>query len=254
VRRAASRFALVAAAGELATAAGITGWQEGESLYSAQVCFKSWLGRRGTTVADIPGEVIHHVRHFIEAQDTRKAQLPTSAPGGVGSLAAGSRFAGFRRGPDGGTTYFVDPDVFRRDACAGFDPKVVLRTLKVNGFLERDLGRLDKSIRLPGAGKKRVYAIKASILEGQPLGVTGNGDSGDTGDNHSALPKPRPSIRRRPAALRSLDSAATGTAVTAPNTTTEDPEVLGPSLNRSPYRRAASAHRPPAPSSWIAAA
>jgi len=49
VRRAASRFALVAAAGELATAAGITGWPEHESMSAAQVCFGSWLGRRGAT-------------------------------------------------------------------------------------------------------------------------------------------------------------------------------------------------------------
>jgi uncharacterized protein (DUF927 family) len=46
-RRVAGRFALVGAAGELATKWGITGWQPGEALSAARVCFDAWLSRRG---------------------------------------------------------------------------------------------------------------------------------------------------------------------------------------------------------------
>ena len=43
LRRAASRFAVVAAAGELATEAGVTGGREGESFDACGVCFESWF-------------------------------------------------------------------------------------------------------------------------------------------------------------------------------------------------------------------
>lgn len=41
--RVARRFALVAAAGELASQYGLTGWQEGESTYAAYKCYRAWL-------------------------------------------------------------------------------------------------------------------------------------------------------------------------------------------------------------------
>jgi uncharacterized protein (DUF927 family) len=41
VRRAATRFGLVSAAGELATALGITGWPEGASDWAAGICFEA---------------------------------------------------------------------------------------------------------------------------------------------------------------------------------------------------------------------
>src|ERR1035438_314770 len=51
VLRAIQRFALVAAAGEIASGLGITGWKLGESLAAAKKCFKAWLEHRGDTVA-----------------------------------------------------------------------------------------------------------------------------------------------------------------------------------------------------------
>lgn len=45
IKRAANRFALVAAAGELARE--ITGWPEGESSRGVKACFDSWLAGRG---------------------------------------------------------------------------------------------------------------------------------------------------------------------------------------------------------------
>ncbi|MCP9760732.1 DUF927 domain-containing protein, partial [Aquitalea sp. S1-19] len=46
VVRAAGRFALVAVAGELATAYGLTGWQPGEAMHAAVRLFKEWLAAR----------------------------------------------------------------------------------------------------------------------------------------------------------------------------------------------------------------
>ena len=51
VKRAADRFAVIAAAGELASEWGITGWGAGEATVAAKRCFLDWLNRRGTTGA-----------------------------------------------------------------------------------------------------------------------------------------------------------------------------------------------------------
>lgn len=45
--RAALRFALVGAAGEIAIAWGVTGWPQGIALQAAADCFKAWLAQRG---------------------------------------------------------------------------------------------------------------------------------------------------------------------------------------------------------------
>jgi hypothetical protein len=71
----------------------------------------------------------------------------------------------------------------RRRVCAGFDSKMVLGNLRAQGYLDHDHGRLDNSVRLPGVGKTRVYAIKARILEqrAQSHSCASPGDNGDKG-------------------------------------------------------------------------
>src|SRR5207248_3801720 len=49
VHRVANRFAVVAAAGELATALGIFPWSEGEAIAGVARCFADWLRQRGGT-------------------------------------------------------------------------------------------------------------------------------------------------------------------------------------------------------------
>ncbi|WP_061942896.1 DUF927 domain-containing protein [Collimonas pratensis] len=43
--RVCSRFAVIAIAGEYATGAGITGWQQGDAVEAAATCFRAWLDR-----------------------------------------------------------------------------------------------------------------------------------------------------------------------------------------------------------------
>jgi len=87
--------------------------------------------------------------------------------------------AGFvARDSDGNVTYYyILPQVFRREVCAGFDAKTVAKALLDRGFLDpAGDGRLQKKPRIRGLGTPRVYAIKPAILG------RGNGDSGDLGD------------------------------------------------------------------------
>jgi putative DNA primase/helicase len=49
IRSTAERFALVAAAGEMATAAGLTGWPAGQAQAAALTLFRTWLDSRRAT-------------------------------------------------------------------------------------------------------------------------------------------------------------------------------------------------------------
>ncbi len=162
LRRAASRFAFVAAAGEWATEMGVTGWQEGESMFAAGLCFESWLrSRAGTTV--VTAEIIlGQVRRFLKSAEFRTDREGAGLP------------------------YLVLPEVFRREVCAGLDPRLVARTLKAEGYLQHDRGRYDKSVRLPG-GKRRVYSIRAEIFD-RP-GATRRGPNDIGGDTLERFPR-----------------------------------------------------------------
>ena len=47
MQRVADKFALIGAAGELATELGLTGWFRGEAESAARQCFASWCEARG---------------------------------------------------------------------------------------------------------------------------------------------------------------------------------------------------------------
>src|SRR3546814_4881888 len=65
VRRVAQRFALACAAGEMATAKGLTGWPAGEAESAGRACFTAWLNSRGTTGAAEPAAMLAQVRLFL---------------------------------------------------------------------------------------------------------------------------------------------------------------------------------------------
>jgi putative DNA primase/helicase len=74
VERAGRRYAVVAAAGELATEAGVTGWPAGEAAGAAGVVFRAWMDERGGTGS----REDHHLfaafrRFFIEHGQARFA-------------------------------------------------------------------------------------------------------------------------------------------------------------------------------------
>lgn len=66
VRRVADRFALVAAAGEVATSLGITGWPEGEALASVQRCWTDWLTERGGHGSSEVSDARARLRRIVE--------------------------------------------------------------------------------------------------------------------------------------------------------------------------------------------
>ncbi|MEO8525790.1 MAG: DUF927 domain-containing protein [Caldimonas sp.] len=194
VRRAGTRFALVAAAGDLATQAGVTGWPEGEAMRGVRKCFAAWLGSRGHMDNGENVAMLRQVRHFLElngelrfgwfhrALEDHKPNTPLRA--------------GFRRLVDGDgkpvrnnsdymreygqqmtaadaeesrCEYFVLTEVFKREVCKGFEPDAVAALLRNRGHLAHDPDRLQKKQRLPGMDKVWCYHLLPSVFSGDDV-------------------------------------------------------------------------------------
>ena len=190
VERVGARFVLVAAAGEIATAAGLTGWPAGESVRAARACFDAWLSARGGIGNGEVGAMLRAVRRCLES-------------GGEGAFTWWHRGAddhnaktlqriGFRRllnaegepiktdsrhgaefgdrmppaaGEDTSVEYFVFAESFKAIVCQGFDHQAVARVLLEHGCLIPDKGRtFDCKPRLPGVGLSRCYRVPPAIF------------------------------------------------------------------------------------------
>lgn len=174
VQRVGRRFALVAAAGELATAAGVTGWPEGTAMHAARRCFNAWIEAR-------PGGI----------GQTEDAMILRQARTWFG-LHGDSRFTAWGRGDDDhapktmnragwrreiksdsglveslGHEWFILPDVFRAEVCKGYSERAVLRLLKDRGHLHTEPGRGGYSCKAKplGFGSCMVYRVRNSLLD-----------------------------------------------------------------------------------------
>ena len=108
VLRVLNRFALIAAAGTLATELGISGWPKEDAMWAAKQCFEAWLKNRGGISAQEGQEILRQVRHFFEQHgDARFAVL------GEAHDRPTMNRAGYKRQVDSGWHYFVLPESFK---------------------------------------------------------------------------------------------------------------------------------------------
>jgi uncharacterized protein (DUF927 family) len=187
------RFALAAAAGELATEAGITGWQGDEATSAGARCFAAWCDTRGSLDAREDMQAIERVRACIAAHGQARFQPWREEVGAEGQdpnlefpPAEGRTTMhrlGWRRwgaNVEGGAwTYYFAADGWR-EATQGLDPVAAARTLAAKGFLEvgprctaklergelpraADLTRLAKPPEA-AAGGVRCYVVRSAIL------------------------------------------------------------------------------------------
>lgn len=160
VRRVAERFALVAAAGELATEYGLTGWNVCEATRAAQACFSAWLTARGTEGAAEPAAMLEQVRAFLSAHGEARFtewSVMDDAPRTINR-------AGFRKRSDSGPMYYIEREAFRREVCTGFDPAAVAKTLMESGALmPGSNGEATRKERLPDGRSVRVYVVTSAL-------------------------------------------------------------------------------------------
>ncbi|MBV1806425.1 DUF927 domain-containing protein [Pseudomonas viridiflava] len=178
--RAAARFGLAAAAGELATAMGITGWPDGTATTAARVCLNAWMNERGGS-GNLEGEAImarlrQVIERFGESRFTRwestAAKVDEHGPRTIDRL-------GFRKSLEHGlgdqlhttTTYYVLPEAWRTEIFRGMSVNAANKELIQRGVLEpgKD-GKASTAVRLPGLGLQRCYVI-VSVPENDELKI-----------------------------------------------------------------------------------
>ena len=169
--RAAARFGLAAAAGELATAMGITGWPDGIATTAARVCLSAWLNERGGA-GNFEGDAISaRLRQFIERfgesrftrWESTAAKIDEHGPRTIDRL-------GFRKTLEHGmgdtlhttNTYYVLTEAWRSEIFRGMNLTAVNKELLQRGVLEPSSdGKASSLVRLPGLGQQRCYIVKA---------------------------------------------------------------------------------------------
>ncbi len=189
VQRVAARFALVAMAGELATEAGLTGWEPSESEWAARACFDAWLAARGGAGNGEVAAMLRQVRRFLEAHGEGRFTWWHRAADDHSAKTL--HRAGFRRmvGADGkpiksdaehereygprmptvlaegvSVEFFVLPETFKGEVCQGFAHDAVAKVLAEHDCLVADAGRYTVKPRLPGVGLTRCYHITPAIF------------------------------------------------------------------------------------------
>lgn len=179
VHRVAARFALVGAAGEMATAAGLTGWPKGESERAARTCFNAWLAARGGNGNGEVAAMLRQVRRFLELHGEGRFTWWDRAYDDHNAKTL--HRAGFRRlvndkgeplkekitplNPYPSVEFFVMPETFRAEVCQGFDHEAVCKVLSQHGLLlTNEPGRYAKKVKLPSVGLTRCYHIPPSIF------------------------------------------------------------------------------------------
>ncbi|MEX8518260.1 MAG: DUF927 domain-containing protein [Leptothrix sp. (in: b-proteobacteria)] len=198
IQRAGRRFALVAAAGEMATRQGLTGWRPGDATDGVRRCFLAWIGARSAGFGNSEKtEALRQVRAYLEkngdalftwwhrVMDDHKPNTAlrvgfkrmVDEQGDPLKFDAASDYVDARtptgeRSTDAGLIeYLVMPEAFKHEVCKGLDAHFVAKVLKEAGCLKHESGRDTIRQRLPGIGKAPVFHILPSVFadEGDEL-------------------------------------------------------------------------------------
>ena len=181
VRRVATHFGLVAAAGELAIEMGLLPWPPNTAIEAAETAFLLWLIHRGGTEADEVLQGLNKVATFLEKNGpSRFTPMHKVA-------RSWSEAEDFEQGPNSTRDrcgyrclndqdewdYFVFPQAFRGEICEGLDAKMIAKEMAKRGYLKvgRD-GKYQVAQRLPHMGTKKVYHIRSLFLAEQGEAVT----------------------------------------------------------------------------------
>jgi putative DNA primase/helicase len=158
--RAAERLGLIAAAGELATALGITPWAAAEATDAAAWALGQWIRMRGGTEAAEVRQAVDQVRFFIEQHGEARFEDADDSEGRVVVNRAG-----WRKGSGPEREWWIPPQVWKSEICAGLDATLVAKTLAERGMLRRAKDGYQPVVKV-AAKSVRVYILLADIIEG----------------------------------------------------------------------------------------
>ena len=179
--RVAKRFAIVAAAGEMATLAGITGWQAGQATTAVMACLDNWLDNYGRDGEHEQRQIIEHIKAFIEQHGSSRFQ-PCYRNTRLDFEERTPNRVGYRNMETG--DYYFSKETFDK-VCAPFSKKKVLQVLEEADLLLLNQGdrKIYKAPDTLFSGKQRpsVYAVTADILCCEPTKTTGTDGTDGTG-------------------------------------------------------------------------
>jgi len=180
VRRVCDKFALVAVAGELAIDGGVLPWPPGVAVAATGKLFRNWVEARGGAGSQEESRLIEQVRDFLARHgesrfsDLHRANLGDDrAPRTVNRAGFVNRYRdsdglarstvedenGTRRTPRR-SEFYVFPEVFRNEICAGYEYRDAEKVLARVGVLIPGRDRMTVKPRLPGfANPPRVYLL-----------------------------------------------------------------------------------------------
>ncbi|KTD35194.1 inner membrane protein [Legionella israelensis] len=158
--RVARRFALVAAAGELASRFGLTGWKEGESFAAAENCFTAWLDAFGADGNREDRAIMAQVRAFFESHGASRFDS-ANHPNNEKII---NRAGFYQTDSEGLRIYMVLTEVYKNELCKGFDQRTVTKTLLQAGWLKpAPDGNASHKPRIKGVGTPRLYVFTSKI-------------------------------------------------------------------------------------------
>jgi putative DNA primase/helicase len=161
VRTACGRFGLIAAAGEIATAFGLTGWPEGEATRAGLTCFRAWLERGTTGDHDIEKGIQQVISYIERYGSARFEELGAEYPPMIHNRV------GFRRLTEDRAwwQYLVLPEAWKDELCRGYNSKAIASEMIKRGQLVAHQGRTTAVIRCGKEGRLRVYQL---AIGGEP--------------------------------------------------------------------------------------
>jgi putative DNA primase/helicase len=168
VRSVCGRFALVAAAGSLATAFELTGWPDDEADRAGAKCFRAWLERRGSAGDHEIETGIRQVIAYVEAHGNSRFEAAWEDNGDRVINRVGFR----RRGDGECWEYLVLPEQWKSEVTKGFDAGALARVMVERKLLvpAKD-GKRSKMVKVPGHGALRLYVLKLGIIGGSADGT-----------------------------------------------------------------------------------
>jgi putative DNA primase/helicase len=192
VRAVARRFGLVGVAGELATEAGVTGWELRQAWHAAGEAFAAWLAKRGSTEAGedlaaidrVRSAIERHSRHrftnlsedepeFATQEDIEKPKPPIDRGpiSGLGALGW-KRWTPHHRNEGGGRWSYLFHTSGWREVLGSLDPVQSARALERHGLLVPGAKTASRIVKIPGnPNGVRVYEVKGEILAASSGGI-----------------------------------------------------------------------------------
>ncbi|EMW7816693.1 DUF927 domain-containing protein [Acinetobacter baumannii] len=162
------RFALVAVSGELATKAGITGWQEGRAFNAVEQCFKTWLDGFGTGDNLEENKILEHFKIFIETHGSSRFEnlIVSRHQDGEPMTPRINNRVGYYD-PDS-KMYLVSSAMFKSEMCTGLNESNAKKVLKKYGWIDcAEDGRYVKKVSkvLPDGGRPSLIHFKADVIQ-----------------------------------------------------------------------------------------